>query len=64
MSEAARLARNIESYFDLDGLEPLIKIGIETDRGGVYRDKNKVLSIIPPNNTAYQSHMSAFDMPF
>jgi hypothetical protein len=64
MSEAARLARNIESYFDLDGLEPLIKIGIETDRGGVYQDKNKVLSIITPDNKAYKSHTSAFDMPF
>jgi hypothetical protein len=64
MSDAAKAARNISSYFDLDGLEPLIKIGIETDKGGVYPDKNKVMSIITPDNKAYKSHMTDFGIPF
>jgi hypothetical protein len=64
MSDAARQARNINSYIDLNGLEPLIKIGIETDRGGIYQDKNKVLSIITPDNKVYKSYITAFDMPF
>jgi hypothetical protein len=64
MSDAAKTARNINTYFDLDGLELLIKIGIESDRSGVYPDKNRVASIITPDNKAYKSHMTDLDMPF
>lgn len=64
MSEAAKAARNINSYFDLDGLEPLLRIGIESDRNGAYPDKNKVASIVTPDNKAYKIYTDSFDMPW
>jgi hypothetical protein len=63
-SDAALQARHIELYSELDGLEPLIKIGIETDRSGVYQNKNKVLSIITPDKQIYKTYMTTYDMPW
>jgi hypothetical protein len=64
MSEAAMAARKINSFDELDGLEMLIKIGIEHDRSGVYQDKNKVASIITPGSQFYKEYMSGQDIPW
>jgi hypothetical protein len=63
MSEAAVAARKIESYDELNGLEFVIKIGIESDRGGVYRDKNKILAAVTPDKPEYGKYMSP-DIPW
>jgi hypothetical protein len=64
MSEAAMAARKINSFEELNGLEMLLKIGIEHDRSGVYQDKNKVASIITPDNQLYQTYTAAADIPW
>jgi hypothetical protein len=64
MSEAAIAARKINSFDELDGLEMLIKIGIEHDRSGVYQDKNKVASIITPDNEIYKTYASCAEIPW
>ncbi|GHU19184.1 hypothetical protein FACS189472_08610 [Alphaproteobacteria bacterium] len=56
-SEAAIEARKIKSFDDLNKLEVVIKIGIEIDKGGVYKDKNRVVSIITPDKPIYKEHM-------
>lgn len=47
--------RKLESWGDLDGLEVLIKIGIED--GGEFPDKNKVLAVITAENPLYKQMM-------
>ena len=47
--------RKLESWGDLDGLEVLIKIGIE--EGGEFPDKNKVLAVITAENPVYKQMM-------
>jgi hypothetical protein len=64
MSEAAMAARKISSFDELDGLEMLIKIGVEHDRNGVYQDKNRILSIITPDNAMYKQYMFGSDIPW
>jgi hypothetical protein len=64
MSEAAILARKIDSFGELEGLEPIIKIGIEHDRGGVYQDKNRMMSIITPDHKFFAEYMNANDVPW
>jgi hypothetical protein len=64
MSETAMSARKINSFDELDGLEMIIKIGIEHDRGGVYPDKNRILSIVTPDHTMYKEYMSGQDIPW
>jgi hypothetical protein len=64
MSEAAMSSRKINSFDELDGLEMLIKIGIEHDRNGVYQDKNKIASIITPDHLAYKEYMQNSDIPW
>jgi hypothetical protein len=63
MSEAAMSARKIASFEELNGLDIVIKIGIERDKDGAYHDKNKVASIITPDNVAYKDHASK-DIPW
>jgi hypothetical protein len=63
MSEAAAEARQIDSYDDLNGLDVVIKVGIESDRSGVYPDKNKVQSVITPDQPLYKQYMSP-DVPW
>jgi hypothetical protein len=62
MSDAAMAARQINSFEELNGLEVIVKIGIESDRSGVYQDKNRVASIITPDNALYKSLNS--DIPW
>jgi hypothetical protein len=64
MSETAMAARKINSFDELDGLEMLIKIGIEHDRSGVYQDKNRVASIITPDSQIYQTYTVVTDIPW
>jgi hypothetical protein len=64
MSEAAMAVRKINSFSELEGLEPIIKIGIEHDRSGVYQDKNKVASIITPDNSLYKDYVNNQDIPW
>ncbi|GHT93879.1 hypothetical protein FACS1894122_09830 [Alphaproteobacteria bacterium] len=61
VSETAMAARKIKSFNELNRLEVVIKIGIEIDKGGVYKDKNRVVSIITPDNSAYKEHMNNSD---
>jgi hypothetical protein len=64
MSEAAMATRKIDSFGELEGLEPIIKIDIEHDRSGVYQDKNKVASIITPDHKFYKEYTSNSDIPW
>lgn len=54
MSDAAKQARCIAGYGDLDGVEFLAKIGIEKGQNG-YSDKNKLVAAITPDHRAYAS---------
>ena len=58
MSETAQKARTIESFADLNNLDVVIKIGIEKDKSGAYPDKNRVLTIITPDQVSYAEFMS------
>jgi hypothetical protein len=64
MSETAMTARKINSFDELDGLEMLIKIGIESDRNGAYPDKNRIMSIITPEHAMYKQYMTDQDIPW
>jgi hypothetical protein len=64
MSETAMSARKINSFEELNGLEVAIRVGIESDRSGVYQDKNKVASIITPDHLAYKEYTSGQDIPW
>jgi hypothetical protein len=64
ISEAATAARKITSFDELDGLEMLLKIGVEHDRNGVYGDKNKVISIITPDSQSYKACTAGADIPW
>ena len=59
MSETAMTARKINSFEELNNLDVVIKIGVESDRNGVYGDKNKVVAIITPDHQSYREYMSA-----
>ncbi|GHT98549.1 hypothetical protein FACS1894126_4130 [Alphaproteobacteria bacterium] len=65
VSEAAIAGRKINSFDDLNQLEVVIKVGIEIDKGGVYKDKNKVVSIVTPDKPMYKEHMkNSNDIPW
>jgi hypothetical protein len=64
MSEAAMSARKINSFDELNGLEFVVKIAIEHDQNGVYQDKNKIASIITPDNQLYKTYTVAADIPW
>lgn len=57
-------ARQIESFADLDNLDVVIKIGIERDKNGQYSDKNRVASIVTPDNIYYKEYMTQSDVPW
>ena len=64
MSETAMTARKINSFEELNNLDVVIKIGVESDRNGVYGDKNKVVAIITPDHASYGDYMFATQNPF
>jgi hypothetical protein len=64
MSEAAMATRKINSFDELNGLEPIIKIGVEHDRNGAYPDKNKIAVIITPDHKFYAKYLNVNDVPW
>lgn len=64
MSEVAISSRKINSFDELNGLECVIKIGIERDKRGQYQDKNRVTSIITPDHICYSEYMNGQDIPW
>lgn len=55
-SEKAQKARVIDGYEDLEGLEVVIKVGIEHDPFGIYEDKNTIAAVITPENPLYANY--------
>jgi hypothetical protein len=53
-SDVAKEKRKVASYKDFDGLEFLIKVGIEVPKNPQYKTENRVLSIITPNMKEYR----------
>ena len=51
-SPTALAARRINSWADLNGIECLIKVGVEKGQNG-YPDKNRIGTIIEPGNKEY-----------
>ncbi len=65
MTETAIQARQINSFDELNGLDVVIKIGVEHDKSGVYNDKNRVAAIITPEHFRYNEVMNhSDDIPF
>jgi hypothetical protein len=54
MGEKAMAARRVNSFGEFDGLEFIIKVGIEKGQQG-YPDKNKILMIITPDKKEYSN---------
>jgi hypothetical protein len=57
-SEAANNARSIKSYGDLQNLTCAVKIGVEEDKSGFYKPRNKVLEFITPDHKDYGALMN------
>ena len=64
MSEVAISTRKINSFDELNGLDCVIKIGIERDKQGQYQDRNRVISIITPEHISYSEYMNGQDIPW
>ena len=60
-SEKAIKARQIESYLDLNGLDFVIRVGVEHDANGLYQDRNRVAAIITPDHAMYDKYMHGED---
>lgn len=56
-SPEAKAKRKITSFADLDGLEVIIKVGIEG--GGEYADKNRIAAVITAENPLYNQVKNA-----
>jgi hypothetical protein len=56
MSEKAQEERKIASYKDFDGLEFLIKVGIEISKNPQYKSKNCIQTIITPDFEEYTTY--------
>jgi len=52
-SDIAVAARKIASYSELKGLSCIVKIGVEEDKTGKYKDKNKVVRAITIDSKEY-----------
>lgn len=59
-SEKAQEARKINTFADLQGLTCIIKIGIDLDKGGAQRERNKVVAFVTPDHSEYV-HLMAED---
>lgn len=55
MSEKAMAARRVNSFGEFDGLEFVIKIGVEKNKDSAYPDKNKILSVVTPDKPDYRN---------
>jgi hypothetical protein len=57
-SEQARAARTIRGFGDLNGLEPLVRIGIDRDRANPNDEgRNVIAAAIGPDHADYARHM-------
>jgi hypothetical protein len=52
-SEAAKEKRRVASYKDFDGLEFLIKVGVEVPKNPQYKTENRVLCVVTPDMKEY-----------
>jgi hypothetical protein len=52
-SEAAKAARKINSYLDLDGMQVIVRVGVEPAKNG-YDAKNKLLAVITPERKEWR----------
>lgn len=55
-SDEAMEGRRIEDWEELDGLEVLIKVGIEKSKDPQYPDKNRILAFITPDMDGYEDY--------
>ena len=61
-SDQARAARTIRGFGDLNGLEPLVRIGIDRDRANPSDEgRNVIAAAIGPDHAEYARHMGAHD---
>jgi hypothetical protein len=58
-SDEAVAARDLDDWEDIDGLEVLVKIGIEKDKTGQYPDKNKIVAFITADSDDYEGFVPA-----
>ena len=52
-SETAQNARKINHFGELNGITPIVKIGIDNDKSGKYGDRNYIISAITPDKKDY-----------
>ena len=57
-SDNARAARQVNGWEDFNELEFAIEVGIDKDKTGQYRDKNKIQKVITPDHSKYQQVMN------
>jgi hypothetical protein len=57
-SEEAKEKRQIKSYRDFDGLEFLVKVGIEMPKNPQYQPENCVQTVITPDFKEYKEQMA------
>ncbi|GHS95157.1 hypothetical protein AGMMS49949_09360 [Alphaproteobacteria bacterium] len=62
-SEHAKEKRRIKSYADFNGLEFLIKVGIEKPQNPQYKTENCVLGIVTPDWKEYTEYSAQIDSP-
>jgi hypothetical protein len=62
MSDTAKNARKVASYKEFDGLEFLIKVGIETPKNPQYNKANSIQCVITPDFKEYTEYKSDHDM--
>jgi hypothetical protein len=65
-SEQATRMRKLQSVSELNGLECMVKIGIEHDKSGKYGDRNRIMAIITPEDKEYKQNNEIFNdnIPF
>lgn len=65
-SEQANCMRKLQSVSELNGLECIVKIGIERDKSGRYGDRNRIMAIITPEDKEYKLNNEIFNdsIPF
>ncbi|MDR1551815.1 MAG: hypothetical protein LBS14_04025 [Holosporaceae bacterium] len=63
ISDLAKDQRKVDGYKDFDGLEFLIKVGIETPKNPQYKTANCIQCIITPDMKEYAKHKESQSMP-
>jgi hypothetical protein len=55
-SDTAQIARKVANYKEFDGLEFLIKVGIETPKNPQYKTENCMQCVVTPNFKEYEEY--------